>query len=316
MKVSVVVPAYNVENYILKTLKSLLTQSYTDYEVVVVDDGSTDKTGELCDELKTQNPNLVVIHQTNGGVSNARMNGFLKSKGDWVIFVDGDDQLTPDALECLCKYTDEPEVDIIRGIRTDIDGSGKSINTEPVYFKGIVDGKTWQKIICNHPMALHGLLFRRMVLEKYVVIDRKIVNNEDQIFNLFVSPRIRKVYGTDKVILIYTYRQDSISKKKYKEEYWYLFLQYVEENYLKYNVSEDAFREYIVTRLDGLMRCAENYNFDYNHDSFEKLKNIPYSIKYGVIKNLSLFALKHPSSLTIAFLRMHPKYILKNICSR
>ncbi|WP_051556447.1 glycosyltransferase family 2 protein [Alkalihalobacterium bogoriense] len=99
--VSIIVPAYNVEKYIEKCLSSILEQTYTNIEVIVVDDGSTDKTGQLIDNVSQQDNRVRIIHKENAGVSAARNSGIEISTGEYLVFVDGDDYIAPDYVEYM-----------------------------------------------------------------------------------------------------------------------------------------------------------------------------------------------------------------------
>lgn len=99
--VSIIVPAFNVEKYIEKCLSSILEQTYTNIEVIVVDDGSTDKTGQLIDNFSQQDNRVHVIHKKNAGVSAARNSGIEISTGDYLVFVDGDDFIAKDYVEYM-----------------------------------------------------------------------------------------------------------------------------------------------------------------------------------------------------------------------
>lgn len=99
--VSIIVPAYNVEKYIEKCVTSILEQTYTNIEVIVVDDGSTDKTGEIIDNISQNDSRLQVLHKKNAGVSAARNSGIEISKGEYLVFVDGDDYISQDYVEYM-----------------------------------------------------------------------------------------------------------------------------------------------------------------------------------------------------------------------
>lgn len=99
--VSIIIPAYNVEKYIEKCLLSILEQTYTNIEVIVVDDGSTDKTGQLIDKVLQQDSRVRVIHKKNAGVSAARNSGIEISTGDYLVFVDGDDYIAHDYVDYM-----------------------------------------------------------------------------------------------------------------------------------------------------------------------------------------------------------------------
>lgn len=114
MRFSIVIPVYNVESYLPETLSSVLAQSCADYEVILVDDGSTDGSPVLCDSFRSSCKNNVkVIHQKNRGLLAARRTGIGASEGDYVVSLDGDDLLRGDALEKISSVIDSEQPDIV-----------------------------------------------------------------------------------------------------------------------------------------------------------------------------------------------------------
>ena len=103
IKISVVVPVYNVEKYLKKCVGSLLRQTYKNFEIILVDDGSSDGSGKLCDSYAEQSRNIFVLHKQNGGLSDARNYALPYIKGQYVTFVDSDDYVDLDFLERLAK---------------------------------------------------------------------------------------------------------------------------------------------------------------------------------------------------------------------
>ena len=99
--VSIIVPVYNCEKYISSCLETLLAQSFQSIEIILVDDGSTDKTGAICDSFEKCHPSIRVFHQSNEGQAVARNRGVSASKGEWICFVDGDDMIHPRMIEML-----------------------------------------------------------------------------------------------------------------------------------------------------------------------------------------------------------------------
>ncbi len=110
--VSIVVPVYNLENYIEKTLDNIFQQTYRNIEVVAVNDGSKDNSAEILDSYSAKESRLVVFHKENGGVSSARIKGIELAKGDYIGFVDGDDLIDEDMYERLVKNAQENNADI------------------------------------------------------------------------------------------------------------------------------------------------------------------------------------------------------------
>ncbi len=110
--ISVIVPAYNIESYLAKTLDSILAQTYTNLEIILVNDGSTDKTGEIVDIYAAKDSRIVVIHKENEGVSVARNAGIDQACGDYIGFIDGDDTIEPDMFAFLLDNATKHGADI------------------------------------------------------------------------------------------------------------------------------------------------------------------------------------------------------------
>lgn len=113
--ISIVIPVYKVEEYLDRCIDSILNQTYTKYELILVDDGSPDRSGEICDQYADRDQRITVIHQKNQGPSAARNNGIERAKGKYLMFVDADDYITPDCLQCMWKTAGEFEADFIAG---------------------------------------------------------------------------------------------------------------------------------------------------------------------------------------------------------
>lgn len=107
MKISIIMPVYGVEDYVEKAIKSVLSQSLTDFEFFAVDDGSKDKSGAICDELAKTDSRLKVIHQENQGSSAARNAGLDKATGKYVYFIDADDWIEQDMLENMYNLAEK-----------------------------------------------------------------------------------------------------------------------------------------------------------------------------------------------------------------
>ena len=111
--ISVIIPVYNVEQYLEECVNSVLTQTYKNIEIILVDDGSTDSSGSMCDSFSSENKNICVVHQKNGGLSAARNTGLSYAKGEYVYFLDSDDYIAEDALEKLCFLAEKDSSDIV-----------------------------------------------------------------------------------------------------------------------------------------------------------------------------------------------------------
>lgn len=111
--ISVIVPVYNVEKYIYRCVDSILAQSFTNFELLLIDDGSPDNCGVICDEYAAKDARVRVFHKENGGVSSARNLGLDNAKGEWIAFIDSDDYVDVDYLSELVSYTQEYETDYV-----------------------------------------------------------------------------------------------------------------------------------------------------------------------------------------------------------
>ncbi|MDY2860671.1 MAG: glycosyltransferase family 2 protein [Candidatus Cryptobacteroides sp.] len=113
--VSVIVPVYKVEDYIRECIDSILAQTYSDFELILVDDGSPDNCGRICDDYAKRDNRIKVVHKVNGGISSARNAGLEVTKGEWIMHVDGDDWIEPDMIESLIQAAQVTGADLVFG---------------------------------------------------------------------------------------------------------------------------------------------------------------------------------------------------------
>ena len=114
-KISVIVPVYNTEKYLHRCIDSVLAQTYKDFELLLIDDGSKDSSGAICDEYAARDSRVKVFHKENGGVSSARNAGLAIASGDWIMHLDGDDWIAPDMLERLIRKGEDTGAEIVMG---------------------------------------------------------------------------------------------------------------------------------------------------------------------------------------------------------
>lgn len=122
-KISVIIPVYNVERYLQRCVDSVLHQTYRNLEVILVDDGSTDASGALCDTLKACDSRIVVVHKENGGLSSARNAGIGIAGGEYLSFIDSDDWIEPDALRQMLEECEKEGVPLVCAGRYDVDSA-------------------------------------------------------------------------------------------------------------------------------------------------------------------------------------------------
>ena len=126
--ISIIIPVYNVEKYLNKCLNSVIEQTYKNIEVILIDDGSTDNSGKICDEYAKNDIRIKIIHQQNGGVSTARNNGLEHATGKYITFVDSDDYIEKEMIETMAKKIMKKNADIVICGVTDRDEENNIIN--------------------------------------------------------------------------------------------------------------------------------------------------------------------------------------------
>ena len=127
MKLSVIIPVYNVENYLDRCLKSVEEQTYRDAEIIIVNDGSTDNSYEIVEKYAARNDNFIAYTTENNGLGGARNYGLSKSSGEYVVFLDSDDYVSPDCLEKFVSAAEKNDSDIVVCNSYDVDEDGQII---------------------------------------------------------------------------------------------------------------------------------------------------------------------------------------------
>lgn len=180
--VSIIVPVYQAKCFLQNTVDSVRQQSCTDWELILVDDGSTDSSGELCDRLAEEDSRIIVVHKENGGVSSARNAGLDLAKGEWVMFLDSDDLLLPDCLKTMLSASDG--MDLVSAGYMKTTGKKHSIVDKKATFDDISDtiayiGQFYSGAFYN---TVWAKLFRREHI--HVGFPVGIQWGEDILFNL------------------------------------------------------------------------------------------------------------------------------------
>lgn len=204
--VSIIIPVYNVETYLPKCINSVLAQTYKDWELILIDDGSKDMSGFICDDYAKNDERIIVVHQDNKGVSYARNRGLSVATGQFVCFIDSDDWIDPNFLEnfSFSKY----HVDLyISGALYDTYGKVFSYKKYKEAYCTTLDeiSSTFihQHLVNNgYPW---GKLFRRELIQKYnLKFDTHLTIHEDHIFILQYCSHIRSMYVTETANYHYT----------------------------------------------------------------------------------------------------------------
>lgn len=217
--VSVIVPVYNTKEYLGKCFDSVLMQTYNNWELIIVDDGSTDGSAEICDQYEKADNRVRVIHKANGGNTAARRRGLEESTGIYVCFMDSDDWMEADAIECMCSYMETKDVDaVFLGCYRDYDWGGQPWNHK---FEAGVYSKT-KRLLHNmfyyedseeHGIlsVFHGKLFRReKICACFDYLGDEIQLAEDRLAMFWTVLNSEKIYLGNETKYHYVSREGSI----------------------------------------------------------------------------------------------------------
>ncbi|BAZ10229.1 putative glycosyl transferase [Calothrix sp. NIES-4071] len=185
-KVSVIIPAYNAMRYLPQTLDSVLQQTFTDFEVVIVNDGSSDNIAEWAPQLKDSRVRLIT--QANQGVSAARNKGIANSTGEYIAFLDADDLWAPEYLEKQFNYLDKhPHVGVVYTWTKLIDEFGKPINR---IFASHAEGMIWKKLLNDDVISTgSSAMVRRLCIDDIGGFDTQLAHAEDLDFWLRIAKK-------------------------------------------------------------------------------------------------------------------------------
>lgn len=184
--ISIIIPCYNAERFIDICLESILGQTYRNFEILLIDDGSTDRTAPICDRWALADHRIRAIHKKNGGVSSARNAGLAVAKGEWVTFVDIDDTLKSDALETLLNHATDSTDIVFAGF--EIYQNGKISNKIPVLKERKISaielaGELMSPSDYHYQGFICSKLYRRQIItDNGISFQENIKYNEDRLF--------------------------------------------------------------------------------------------------------------------------------------
>lgn len=194
--VSIIIPIYNAEPYLRQCIDSILAQSFSDFELLLVDDGSTDSSGMICDEYAHNDNCLRVFHKVKGGVSSARNLGLDNAKGEWILFVDADDYLCDHALD-LMKDDRKEDLIINSFLEIEDEAAKKPIVLEKGTWRDASAKEFLSKVLHEFYMCSScGKFFRRNIISN-LRFDERIRMSEDAVFMLNFLSKIHSVYVSD-----------------------------------------------------------------------------------------------------------------------
>lgn len=212
--ISIIVPIYNGEKYLKKCIESILTQTYSNLEVILINDGSKDNSRNICDEFSKNDERVIVIHKENEGVARARNDGVHRATGKYIAFVDSDDFIEKDMIETLYNTLIEKKVDCVKGNYDIITNNGTIQNNELIldkyYGKDDINEFVYELLSENVKSFLWLLLIKKECIKDN--FNEKLFLYEDVNFYISFLGNINSIYVFSKVIYHYVITENSLSR--------------------------------------------------------------------------------------------------------
>ena len=296
MDVSVIIPIYNVENYLRRCLNSVLRQENVSMEIILVDDGSTDSSGIICEEYAINNSNVKCIHIKNSGPSTAKNVGYDLATGNYVAFIDSDDEIKPNMFCTMLESGYKNDADIVCCNYIQVDEQGTISHTE----------HTNKEYILTQDEALKAILIKDKIysqcwtkIYKRATMDRHRVRNteglkteEDFIYNIQAFACSKTVCIVDKPLYIYSHRSKSLSKDYYREN----INQYIDNRILRLELVEQIVQQHF-PHLHNY--CIYHCIFYYN-ELLGRICRYPHIYRDSRVKKV------------IEYIRSHKKILMKH----
>jgi glycosyltransferase involved in cell wall biosynthesis len=253
--VSIIIPAYNAARYLPRSVASALAQTFTNIEVVIVDDGSTDETGAVADQLAAQDNRVKVVHQENRGLAEARRSGIKAATADYLVHLDADDELLPDAVAFLLEKCESEQLDVAYG--SFIKVIGEDTYEVPHPMEGVLTGDEYLHFLFDRRCmcASWGNLFRREAWNDDIFPPRgQVLPSEDVLMNICMSAHVNRVGFYNKPVVKYYYVPTSlsISNRLSNMDSWETYFDLVEKNLRQRGKLEELDKELLCMKLDRL----------------------------------------------------------------
>ncbi|MBY0759336.1 glycosyltransferase family 2 protein [Sellimonas caecigallum] len=291
--VSIIVPVYNTENYIDICVKSIVNQTYSNIEIILVDDGSTDASAKLCDDWSIKDKRITVLHQKNSGVSAARNSGIEYASGKWIMFVDADDIIDHELMDDLVKTVIE------MGVKTSLCGYRRFIDEEQLHFDLKIEKSNKLLISTDQIKNIRqgyfgwGILFDKEILDtNHLRFDPELKNLEDVYFLSIYSMFIENVGYIKKQSYYYRITAGSITSKcvdaKWQINSWNKLLTSFGEYLLDNHLNARQYQNVLAMRrhcINNLWAECLNANLGYK-ESIKLMKNFK-RVPFQTSKRLS-----------------------------
>lgn len=276
--ISIIIPVYNVESYLSKCIDSIVSQTYRDLEIILIDDGSTDGSGSICSRYAAADERIVVIRQENGGVTRARKTGLRFATGEYIGFVDADDWIESGMYERMLSVMKEKDVDVVcTGYYKEVEDNTAVVyermtegyydmRDESLYKKGLViDEDSGERNINGY---LWCKLFKKEMLADVIErLEDKIHCGEDSAAIYAILPRLKSIYILHEAYYHYRTNPDSIvnSRNEHMLESINLIYLFLGNEYKNHKFENHLMRQRDFIMLDMLLKGINASFFSYDN---------------------------------------------------
>lgn len=274
--ISIIIPVYNAEKYIAECINSIINQTYSKIEIIIINDGSTDNSEKKCLELQCKDKRIKYIYQNNSGVTIAREKGVENAQGEWISFVDADDLLTPNAIQTLIENSKDQDIVIGRfksfynskKIPTHLNSKKKYIFNTSQFIKLLLVGT---KFKIHSPW---GKIFKKELFDdKIFDIPNFIRRGEDFIMNVRLGLKANSICYSKTIIYLYRQHNSStIHTFKTSWEYEYLFLSHLLKPFYQSDLDKSYKKDILKRKLFCIGEAFNDPNLNINNTQFTQIK--------------------------------------------
>lgn len=325
-KISIIIPVYDCEKYLSRCLDSILIQQYNNYEIILIDDGSKDNSGKICDDYASEDRRIKVIHKKNEGVSKARNDGLKKISGKYVCFLDSDDYLDYGYFEEISRILNENNnVNLINfGFHSDVDNldfktlSSDIINYhEKMYNSSDEIRKDFVNLWDNTMLYnIWNKVYSRKIIEDNNIRFPHYNWGEDVEFNRMYLEHIDSMYNSSKCFYHYIREREGAATKNYKPEIFDIRKKEFKEfndYFERWNIKKEDYYEFSCRRYsERVLGCIENVycsdmKFSERYSEIKKMVNDPVTrktLKYAQPKSKKIEIMLIPIKLKSVLITM------------
>lgn len=288
-KISVIVPVYKAEAYLHRCVDSILAQTFQDFEVLLIDDGSPDRSGEICDEYARKDKRVRVFHKANGGVSSARNVGLDHARGEWISFVDSDDWVEPDYVEIISQNMSNTDIMFFAFKWHYEDGCIITMTYGDVYARGMVEVEKYISFLKKNCTELNffgytwNKVFRSDIIKNvHIRFVEGLDVSEDEVFTLLFCLKANSIKVISDVLYHYRWRYNGLTHNSVSMEKWILLAEQINGlvEFMHTISLKQIYRNWLFSIFLSACNSARNFS-DYLNRLVQAYK---YANRYGVAK--------------------------------